>query len=340
MADIWMDVDTALSEVPVNILPLTDDGDFKSIEASVVYNAAGMDLVWNFVTTAGAYTQTAVTPTTGSYHDWTNQGDGMYSIEIPVGSPGDIFNDTEGFGWFTGVATGILPWRGPIVGFRLNTINDAFIDSDTLIDNADNALLYESAITTVTGQTEFIMTVAFAVDDSWIGNIVSLEDISTGEIYSGNIWISDSVQSTESLHINTAFPVTVVTGDKIRIYAQQHPTYAITTYAPAQVGAAMDLVADAVDATSLADDAITSAKIAASATTEIAQGTWAEVLGNTTMSASALVQIIAGVSAGKLSGAATTTVTIRDIEDNANLIVATVDGDGNRSSITITTPSD
>jgi hypothetical protein len=126
--DIWMDVDTALSEVPVNLMPLIDDTDFKSIETSVAYNAAGMTLVWNFVTTAGAMTQTAVTPTTSGTHDWASQGNGLYSIEIPASS-GTINNDTEGFGWFTGVATGVLPWRGPVIGFRASGLNDLLIDS-------------------------------------------------------------------------------------------------------------------------------------------------------------------------------------------------------------------
>lgn len=124
MPDIWMNVDAALSEVPVNIMPLLDDTDFKTREISVVYNQAGMDLVWNFVTSAGAFTQTAVTPTTGGDYDWTNQGDGMYTIEIPASSGASINNDTEGYGWFTGYATGILPWRGPVIGFRVAGMND------------------------------------------------------------------------------------------------------------------------------------------------------------------------------------------------------------------------
>lgn len=129
MCDIWMDVDTALAEVPVNILPLLDDTDFKSREVAIVYNQAGMDLVWNFVTTAGAYTQTAVTPTTAGTYDWAHQGDGMYSIEIPASGGASINNDTEGYGWFTGLCTGVLPWRGPIIGFRAAGINDLVIDS-------------------------------------------------------------------------------------------------------------------------------------------------------------------------------------------------------------------
>lgn len=126
---IWMDVDAALSEVPVNILPLLDDTDFKTRETGVAFNAAGMDLVWNFVTSAGAFTQTAVTPTSGGSYDWAHQGDGMYTIEIPASGGASINNDTEGFGWFSGIATGVLPWRGPIIGFRAAGLNDKLIES-------------------------------------------------------------------------------------------------------------------------------------------------------------------------------------------------------------------
>ena len=133
--DIWMDVDAALAEVPVNIMPLTDDSDFKSREESIVYNQAGLDLLWNFVTTAGAYTQTAVTPTeaAGDY-DWTNQGNGYYTIEIPASGGASANNDTEGYGWFSGYATGVLPWRGPIIGFRDANLNNVLVDAAAAVD--------------------------------------------------------------------------------------------------------------------------------------------------------------------------------------------------------------
>lgn len=134
MPDMWMDVDTALAEVPVNIMPLLDDTDFKTRETAVAYNAAGMDLVWNFVTSAGAFTQTAVTPTSAGTYDWTHQGDGMYTIEIPASGGASINNDTEGYGWFTGFVTGVLPWRGPIIGFRAAALNDALIDGGDNLD--------------------------------------------------------------------------------------------------------------------------------------------------------------------------------------------------------------
>ena len=135
MPDIWMDVDVTLAEVPVNLLPLLDDTDFKAIEAAVAYNAAGMALYWHFVTPGGAYTVTAVTPTSGGDYDWTDQGDaGIYTIEIPASGGASINNDTEGFGWFTGKATGVLPWRGPVIGFRAAALNNALIDGGDTLD--------------------------------------------------------------------------------------------------------------------------------------------------------------------------------------------------------------
>lgn len=129
MPEMYLDVDAALTEVPVNLLALTDDTDFVTRETGIVYNQAGMDLVWNFVTSAGVQTQTAVTPTTAGDYDWAHAGDGMYTIEMPASGGASINNDTEGYGWFTGICTGVLHWRGPIIGFRAAELNDLMLDS-------------------------------------------------------------------------------------------------------------------------------------------------------------------------------------------------------------------
>lgn len=135
MPDMYFDVDTAITECPVNLLPLLDATDFKTIEDAVAYNAAGMALYWHFCTSAGAYTVTAVTPTTAGVYDWIDQGtSGIYTIEIPASGGGSINNDTEGYGWFTGMATGVLPWRGPVIGFRAAAINDALMDGGDNLD--------------------------------------------------------------------------------------------------------------------------------------------------------------------------------------------------------------
>ena len=125
---IYIDVDAAVT-VPVNTVPLIDDTDFKTVETGVAYNASGMDLVWNFVTPNGSVTQTAVVPTTGGDYDWTHLGDGMYAIEIPASGGASINNDTEGVGYFTGYATGVLRWRSPDIVFRAAGLNDALIEN-------------------------------------------------------------------------------------------------------------------------------------------------------------------------------------------------------------------
>lgn len=158
-ADIRMEVDTALTEVPVNKAALVDDGDFKSIEGAVAYNASGMALRWHFVTTAGAYTVTSVTPTTGGDYDWTDQGDsGVYTIEIPASGGASINNDTEGVGWFTGVATGVYPWTGPTIEFtKANIVNSLVNGSAKLMVDVDtiktNPVVNGGTVTFPTGAT-------------------------------------------------------------------------------------------------------------------------------------------------------------------------------------------
>lgn len=125
-------VDTAVA-VPVNVYPLIDDTDFKTRETGIVYNQSGMDLVWNFVTTAGVFTQTALTPTTAGDYDWTHKGDGMYEIEIPASGGASINNDTEGSGWFSGICDGVLAWISPIYEFSpANVVNSLVNGTDNL----------------------------------------------------------------------------------------------------------------------------------------------------------------------------------------------------------------
>lgn len=134
MADICFDVDTALAEVAVNKVPIVDAATAATIKTDLAYNAAGMALFWHFVTPAGAHTVTAVTPTTAGVHDWAAQStSGIYTLEIPA-SGGTINNDAEGFGWFTGFATGYLPWSSPVYCFRAAALNDALIEGGNLLD--------------------------------------------------------------------------------------------------------------------------------------------------------------------------------------------------------------
>lgn len=133
---IYIDVDAAVI-LPLNSFPLLDDTDFKTIETGLVYNSAGLVINWNFVTSAGVMTMNAITATTAGVFDITEPvaDKGMYAIEMPAsGQTAGSNNDREGYGWFTGVATGILPWSSPMFCFRAAALNDALVDGGDLLD--------------------------------------------------------------------------------------------------------------------------------------------------------------------------------------------------------------
>ncbi len=96
--------------------------------------------------------------------------------------------------------------------------------------------------------------------------------------------------------------------------------------------------ASAIDAAAIATDAIGSNEIAATAVTKIAAGVFARAFtaayGSLTFEQ--IMEVLVASQAAKTSGGATTTFTIRNIADSADVIVATVDASGNRSAVTIT----
>jgi len=134
MPDIWLDVDVAIASMAVNKVPLVSDADGVTLDETIKYNEAGMDLSWNFQTTAGVFTNTQVTPTAAGVHDWSDDAaNAMYTIELPD-TAGTVNNDTEGFGWWSGKCTGVAPWTSPIYGFRAAALNNALIDGGDMLD--------------------------------------------------------------------------------------------------------------------------------------------------------------------------------------------------------------
>lgn len=175
--DINVDVAVVL---PVNVTPLIDDTDRKTRETAIVYNQAGMDLVWNFVTTAGVFTQTAVTPTTSGDYDWTNKGGAMYGIEIPPSGGADINNNIEGTGWFTGFCTGVLPWASERYTFRPASLNNLLVNTSSM--PTDIATLISSDMplsrtsgTLVANGTEQTLYENAAPTDIWIADTIAID---------------------------------------------------------------------------------------------------------------------------------------------------------------------
>lgn len=400
MPDLLMEVDTLLGEVPVNILPLTDDTDFKSRETAVAFNAAGMDLVWNFVSTDGTFTQTAVTPTSGGDYPWAHQGDGMYTIGIPESGGASINNGSAGTGWFTGVATGVLPWRGPVIQFSpANVVNalvngtdklqvhadeitnglitaaaiatDA-IDADAIADNAinaaaiatgaitaakfaagaidaaaiaDNAIdagaFAANAITAAKLDSDVttelqnglataanLATVAGYLDTEIAAILADTNELQTDWVNGGRLdLLIDAIKAkTDALPSDPA-DASVVAG---LIAAVEAKVDTVDTVVDAVKAKTDNLPSDPADASDIAAliDALPTAAENAAALLDLSNGI------ETSITPRQAIRLILAAAAGKISGAATTTVTIRNVGDSKDRITATVDSAGNRSAVT------
>ena len=94
----------------------------------------------------------------------------------------------------------------------------------------------------------------------------------------------------------------------------------------------------AIASTSFAAGAIDAAALATDAVNEIRDAIFARAFSAaySSLTFDELVKLFAAVLAGKASGLATTTATYRNLADTGDVIVATVDADGNRTAVTRT----
>lgn len=98
------------------------------------------------------------------------------------------------------------------------------------------------------------------------------------------------------------------------------------------VGSVTGAVGSVTSGVTLGANAITAAALNADAVDEIID----ETIGDGTLTVRQALRIIVAALAGEISGAGTDTVTVRNVADSANVIVATVDEDGNRLALTVT----
>lgn len=245
MPDIWMDVDAAVT-VPCNILPLVASSDGKTIaDNTIAYNETGLEVYWNFVTTAGAQTCTPITPTTSGDYDWTHVDGGMYKIEIPASGGASANNDTEGFGWITGACPGgspeVLPFRGPTIGFRAAALNNSLVDGTTIDVN----------VTAMAANTVTATAIATgAIDaDAIASDAIAAAKIATGAITNAKFAagaIDAAAIANNAIDLAT-FAADVKTGSALKANVETVTANAITAAA----------IADgAIDAATFAADAL------------------------------------------------------------------------------------
>lgn len=115
---------------------------------------------------------------------------------------------------------------------------------------------------------------------------------------------------------------------------------AITTVGSIGVGGigATAFAAGAIDSAAIAADAIGSSELATTAVNEIRDAIFARAFGAQygSFTFEQLIGLTVSVLAGILSGAATTTVTIKALDGTTTVVSATVDANGNRSALTVT----
>lgn len=122
---------------------------------------------------------------------------------------------------------------------------------------------------------------------------------------------------------------------------------AAASFAAGAIDAAA-IAANAIGASEIANDAITAAKIAtgaidadavaSDAVTKIAEGVFARGFSAAyaALTFEEIVEVCVSALGAKCSGMATTTATFRNLDDSADVIVATVDANGNRTAVTLT----
>lgn len=97
-------------------------------------------------------------------------------------------------------------------------------------------------------------------------------------------------------------------------------------------GAVGSVAAGGITAASIATGAIDADALAADAVDEILD----EQIGDSTVTMRQALKLMVAVLGAKASGGGTATITYRNAADTANVVVATVDANGNRTAVTLT----
>lgn len=180
MTDFFMDVGVALPAVPLNTMPLINSTSGNAVVSTLAHNAAGLALHWNFLTSAGAFTRTQVTPAASGDYAMTSQGGGLLTIQMPASGGASINNNLEGVGWFTGVADGVLPWTGPRIGFRAAALN-AMFSTGRIVGSLPQFMISDAGIAqAITASTVTLRAAATLEADTIAGSVLYISSSTTG----------------------------------------------------------------------------------------------------------------------------------------------------------------
>lgn len=230
------------------------------------------------------------------------------------------------------------------------TIGDPVADTDTIWDVLDKlrtAIELDGAVYRFTANALEQapggggLTVAAIVAGVWdeltsVGRTAG----SFGQLFKDNVNATISSRATPA-QVNTECDTALADYDAptfAELDARTDAIEADTQDIQARLPAA--LVAGRIDASvgAMVADVLTSTVLATSAVDEIRDAIFARAFSAaySNLTFDQLVKLIASVLLGKLSGGGTGTETFRNLADNANTVVGTVDASGNRTAVVLT----
>lgn len=116
-------------------------------------------------------------------------------------------------------------------------------ETPTLLTARDIGQLYESTVLSpVSSQTNLTMNDSFSSTNNWQGNIVTIQQVSTGETVTR--WVASTNHSTDLIVLNAAPTFTIIPGDIVRVESRIHPMYANNLYDAATGAEAVVIRAD------------------------------------------------------------------------------------------------
>jgi hypothetical protein len=205
-ADCVFKADTAKT-IPIG--PFLDSTDGITAETALTISQADV-LLWK----EGGTTFAQKTEATACTH----RSNGFYTCPFDTTD-----TNTEGTLTISVAETGAVPvWHECQV--LAADFYDARYGATALVTAADVGLLFKSTIATVNTQTSFDMDDSIAVDDTWIGNEVTIEDADNATT-SQTKYVNDVDAANSRIIIDSDPGFTVATTDIVRVYAKRHPAF-------------------------------------------------------------------------------------------------------------------
>ena len=198
-------------------------------------------------------------------------------------------------------------------------------DTDDIQTRLPASLVSGRIDASVGAMASSVLTATAIATDAITASKIAADAIGASEL------AADAVTEIQS-GLATAAALATVQADTDDIQTRL-PATLVSGRIDASVGA---IAANAITAASIATGAVDADAIATDAANEIADALLDRTNGiETSYTLRQALRLILSSTAAKLSGAATTTVAIRDVGDTKDRITATVDANGNRTAVTL-----